>query len=358
MMKRTGTKTVLILALLAFLCCLCSWQSHRLAEKRRVHVPGISAAMSAQVPAALNLVMVGLGGFRGLVSEALWFRVSRLQMDGRYLELVQLANWITLLDPKASEGWVFNAWNLAYNISVMMNRPEDRWRWVQNGIALLRDEALRFNPHDARLYRELAWIYQHKIGEPLDSAHAYYKACLLESLAPCVNSNGTVSVTEANKTTLAALRLDIDQMVSLEQRFGPVDWRMPETHALYWASQGLACATGTEEAMCERAVNQALMLSVFRGCFAGSVAEKRWQSAPNLALALKAADAMLATNKKSPSRHQTVIVVRFLATGIRMSVKAGQPELAHQLYERLRDGVPPPHQVPTFEEVVSGWGGK
>lgn len=347
-----------ILLLLLALCCACSWQSHRLAEQRRAQIPGISAAASAQVPAALNLVMVGLGGFRGLVAEALWFRVSRLQMEGRYLELVQLANWITLLDPKASEGWVFNAWNLAYNISVMMNRPEDRWRWVQNGIALLRDEALRFNPRDARLYRELAWMYQQKIGEPLDSAHAYYKARLLESLAPCVNSNGTVCVSEANRTTLAALRLDIDQMASVEKRFGPVDWRMPETHALYWASQGVACATGTEEAMCERAVNQALMLGVFRGRFAGSVAEKRWQSAPNLALALKAADALLATNKKAPSQHQTVIVVRYLATCIRMAVKAGQPGLAQQLYERFRTAVPSPHQVPTFEEVVKGWGSK
>lgn len=313
---------------------------------------------SAQVPPGLNVVMVGLGGFRGLVAEALWSRVSRLQMEGRYLELVQLANWITMLDPKASEGWVFNAWNLAYNISVMMNRPEDRWRWVQNGIALLRDEALRFNPHDARLYRELAWMYQHKIGEDMDSAHVYYKVHLLESLAPCVNSNGTVHVSEESRAALAAMSLDPERMVAIEKRFGPVDWRMAVTHALYWSSQGLGYARGTELALCEGAVNQALMVSVFRGSFAGSVVTKQWQAAPNLALANKAADGLIASWEKAPTPHQTIIVARYLAATIRLAVKEEQPGLARSLYERLPRVLKSPQKVPTFDEIVNGWGTK
>ena len=310
---------------------------------------------SAQVPPALNIVMVGLGGFRGLVAEALWFRVSRLQMEGRYVELVQLANWITMLDPKASEGWVFNAWNLAYNISVMMNRPEDRWRWVQNGIALLRDEALRFNPRDARLYRELAWMYQHKIGDVMDSAHVYYKVCLLERLSSCVNSNGTVRVSEESETALAAMSLDLEQMIAIEKRFGPVDWRIAETHALYWSSLGFACASGTERALCERAVNQALMVSVFRGSFAGSAEAKRWQAGPNLALATGAADSLMASLKTSPTPNQELIVVRYLATALRLAVKEGHPEIAQALYERLLRRVKSPQKPPTFDEIVNGW---
>lgn len=345
-----------VLLLLLALCGLCSWQSQGLARQRRSQLSGVSATYSAQVPPALNVVMVGLGGFRGLVAEVLWFRVTRLQMEGRYLELVQLATWITLLDPKASEGWAFNAWNLAYNISVMMNRPEDRWRWVQNGIALLRDEALRFNPRDARLYRELAWLYQHKVGEAFDAAHLHYKVHLLEAMTPCVNSNGTVRASEENRVALASMSLDMGKMVELENEIGPLDWRMAESHALYWAWQGHSCAGGNEKMMCERAVNQALMLSVFRGRFTGSLSGKRWTSGPNLALAIKAAEALMATNAKSPSQHQTTIVVRYLATAIRLSVKAGASSCALALYERLRTVVPLPHQVPTFEEVVNGWG--
>jgi len=347
-----------VLLLLVLLCLICSWQSQGLAQRRRVQAAGMGEVYSAQAPAMLNVVMVGLGGFRGLVAEALWFRVNRLQMEGRYLELVQLANWITMLDPKAAEGWTFNAWNLAYNISVMMTRHEDRLRWVLNGISLLRDQALRFNPREAKLYRELAWMYQHKISENLDAAHALYKSYLLETLAPCITSNGTVCVSEPNRTRLATMRLDLNQMVALEKRYGPLDWRMAETHALYWATLGLSCATGNDVALCEYAVNQALMLSVLRGRFAGSLQERQWRAAPNLALALPAADALLAAHQKSRSQHQTVLVVRYLAKTIRLAVKAGEDTLARQLYERLCRTVPAPHQVPTFEEVVKGWGSK
>jgi hypothetical protein len=356
-MMRKSKQYGLLLLLLA-LCLACSWQSRRLTQRRRAQIPGASVTASAQVPPGLNVIMVGLGGFRGLVAEALWFRVSRLQMEGRYLELVQLANWITMLDPKASEGWVFNAWNLAYNISVMMNRPEDRWRWVQNGIALLRDEALRFNPHDARLYRELSWMYQHKIGEDLDSAHLYYKVHLLESLTSCVNSNGTVHVSEASKAALAAVSLDMERMVAIEKQFGPVDWRMAATHALYWSSQGLVYARGTELDLCERAVNQALMVSVFRGSFAGSAVTKQWQAAPNLALADKAADGLIASWEKSPTPHQAIIVARYLAATIRLAVEREQSGLARSLYERLSRVVKSPQKMPTFDEIVNGWGAK
>jgi hypothetical protein len=349
---------VFLLLFLLTLCLASSWQSQELAQRRRVQALGMNEVYSAQAPAALNFVMVGLGGFRGLVAEVLWFRVGRLQMEGRYLELVQLANWITMLDPKASEGWTFNAWNLAYNISVMMNRPEDRLRWVLNGISLLRDQALRFNPRDAKLYRELSWMYQHKIGENLDTAHAHYKAYLLECLAPCVNSNGTVCVSDANRAALISMRLDLGQMVALEKRYGPLDWRMAETHALYWASLGRSCAKGAEVSQCEYAVNQALMLSVFRGRFTGSVSEKQWRAAPNLALALSAADALLAASRNSHSQYENLLLVRYLAKTIRLAVRSGELNMAQQLYERLKCAIPAPHQVPAFDEVVKGWGSK
>jgi hypothetical protein len=173
-----------------------------------------------------------------------------------------------------------------------------------------------------------------------------------------VNSNGTVLVSEANRVALATMSLNLEQMVATEKRFGPVDWRMAETHALYWASLGLACASGTELAMCERAVNQALMLSVFRGKFAGSVVEKRWKATPNLALARTAADGMMASWEKTPTPHQTIIVARYLATAIRMAVKEAQPELAQDLYGRLSRVVKSPQTMPTFDEIVNGWGAK
>jgi hypothetical protein len=105
-------------------------------------------------------------------------------------------------------------------------------------------------------------------------------------------------------------------------------------------------------------MNQALMVSVFRGCFTGSQETKKWQAGPNLALAKSAADGLLVAWEKAPTRNQTAIVVRYLASAIRMSIQAGNPELAQQLYLRLPKVVKSPQQVPSFEEVMNGWGSK
>ena len=80
-------------------------------------------------------------------------RANDLQHDDKYFEAAQLADWITDLEPHFAQVWDFQAWNMAYNISVKFkeNAPgdySDRWRWVDRGIELLRDRGLRYNPDD------------------------------------------------------------------------------------------------------------------------------------------------------------------------------------------------------------------
>ena len=43
---------------------------------------------------------MALGGFRGLLADILWIRAISLQEQGKYFELVQLADWIQKLQPK------------------------------------------------------------------------------------------------------------------------------------------------------------------------------------------------------------------------------------------------------------------
>ncbi len=341
--------------MLAVLSLLAAWQSRRLAERRRERMPEAYAGYTADVPPALTFVIAGLGGFRGIVAEVLWFRASRLQDEGRFVELVQLSDWITMLDPHAAEAWVYNAWNLAYNISVMMGRPEDRLRWVQNGIALLRDEALRLNPREARLYRELAWLYQNKVGDSLDHAHLTYKFALAQTMAPFLRADGTVLMTPENRAGLAALRLDADRMAALEKRFGPLDWRVPESHALYWADRGLEFASGTERLMCRRGVYQPLMLSVFRGKFTGSLEKRQWRTDRNLALALSATDYMCETLKEHPSKNMTLIALRFFSATLQMVESSGMHQAAQSIYGQLLRSLPAGMDKPTFEDVVKGW---
>lgn len=118
---------------------------------------------------------IAMGAFRGLFVNMLWIRANQLKEDGRYHESMDLARAITELQPRFPQVWVFHAWNMAYNISVNCQTPEERWRWVDSGIHLLRDEGIPANPNDMLIHKELAWIFIHKIGGFMDDANLYYK---------------------------------------------------------------------------------------------------------------------------------------------------------------------------------------
>ena len=90
-------------------------------------------------PPMLAFTTKALGSFRGLIANALWIRATEMQENGKYFEMVQLADWITKLEPKLTAVWIHQAWNMAYNISVKFNDHHDRWLWVRRGTELLRD---------------------------------------------------------------------------------------------------------------------------------------------------------------------------------------------------------------------------
>ncbi|UCF00337.1 MAG: hypothetical protein JSV82_04525 [Planctomycetota bacterium] len=138
-------------------------------------------------PPSLAFATVAMGAFRGLVVDILWMRADKLKEQGQFFDAKQLAEWITTLQPRFATVWEFQAWNMAYNISVAIpaNQPDQRWHWVKNGYELLRDQGIPLNPKSILLYRELARIFQHKIGSASDDAHKYYKiqlAMAMESL--------------------------------------------------------------------------------------------------------------------------------------------------------------------------------
>ncbi|MCX5637633.1 MAG: hypothetical protein NTX52_08075 [Planctomycetota bacterium] len=137
-------------------------------------------------PPSLAFATVAMGAFRGLVVDVLWMRADRLKEQGQFFDARQLAEWITTLQPRFASVWEFQAWNMAYNISVAIpaTQPDQRWRWVKNGYELLRDQGIPLNPKSIALYHELARIFQHKIGSVSDDAHKYYKLQLAMAMEP------------------------------------------------------------------------------------------------------------------------------------------------------------------------------
>ncbi len=126
-----------------------------------------------------DIALLGkLGTFRALAIDWAAIRADRLKQEGKTYEALELHKTICTLAPRYPQVWVNAAWNMAYNISVAQFTPESRWKWVRNGLELLRDRGIKFNPKSVTLYKELSWIYWHKIGDFLDDEHLNYKRAL------------------------------------------------------------------------------------------------------------------------------------------------------------------------------------
>ncbi len=283
----------------------------------------------------IETLLARTGTFRALAIQVAFSRAERLKEEGKYYELMELADSICRLAPRFPSVWQFQAWNMAYNVSVATYTAEQRWKWVNNGIKLLRDRGTKYNPKSISLYKELAWIYWHKVGDFLDDHHWNYKAemavemerilgapppamseeeeinhfrrivdaprdlkrlleedpqiielvnrmaeldltpdeSLLEFVARHMREDLTVAqylktrseeeeyslfgqqmtllnnpeYAEARDRLLGALRsealrktynMDLEWMLGLMEKYGPIDWRSPYAMALYWSSWG------------------------------------------------------------------------------------------------------------------------
>ena len=267
-------------------------------------------------PPMVAFTTVALGGFRGVLADLLWLRAGRLQEEGRYFELVQLADWITKLEPRFTSVWSFHAWNLAYNISVLFDDPEDRWRWVNSGIALLRDEGLRYNPDNARLLYELGWMYQHKIGANLDQAHLFYKRRLAEdmmSLFPgprpdfgalqAARQSSAMRDTPLGKsatTLMEVYKLDPKIMQEVDAAYGPLDWRVAQTHSIYWGYRSRLVASGQDALSAERMIFQSLADAFRIGALFVNLDEDVFIPSPNLDLLPRVLQAYTDAEKQFP----------------------------------------------------------
>jgi hypothetical protein len=225
-------------------------------------------------PPVLAFTTVALGGFRGLIANSLWVRLSDLQEDEKFFEMVQLADWITKLEPHFVQVWLMQGWNMAYNISVKFKAPEDRWRWVQRGISLLRDEGLKYNPDETLIYREISWFYQHKMGQNLDDAHIYYKTHFADEMTSLLGTRPnfaelTNPTTADAQRTVKILRekykLDPDLMAFVDKEYGPLEWRLPDAHAIYWAEAGRRKAKPHDQETLRRSIYQTMQQACLRG---------------------------------------------------------------------------------------------
>lgn len=219
-----------IIFAIILLYSLCISSSSIYAERKQLYTKGAESSEIAYSSALL-------GGFKGLIADILWIRLTDLQMNHKFLEMLELTEIITQLEPHLSEVWTFHAWNLAYNISIYADNEEDKWTWVKNGFELLRDKGLEINPGDPVIALDLAFIFQHKISSPdADKYNNYYRTQWVKDITPYLEKDG--GIPKPNSIMAAELeqnfKLDPTIMHQIEEKFGKIDWRSPYAYSLYW----------------------------------------------------------------------------------------------------------------------------
>jgi hypothetical protein len=328
-MNRRFKKIVLVLAAAALV--FGAGRLQQLLNHDRDTLGLTRTAVLENAPPGLAFTTVALGGFRGLISNFLWIRANDLQQDDKLFEAAQLANWITKLEPTFTSVWIFQAWNMAYNISVKFkpNGPgdySDRWRWVQHGIQLLRDEGLRYNPNSILIYRELAWFFQHKLGQSLDDGNMYYKQKWAEAMTPFFGPGGTnfdrllhpQTAADFQQLQVLTNEFKIDPVFAkaTDDKYGPFDWRLPEAHAIYWGAEALQAAAAHPDKVKEddlitarRIIYQSLLQSFRHGRIISDPFSQRVSLAPNLELVGRVNQAYLDSyaDEKDPSQKSGIL---------------------------------------------------
>jgi serine/threonine protein kinase len=163
-----------------------------------------------------------------------------------------------------------HSWDITYNLTTNISSMADRWRLIQYGIEQLRDEGLRQFPGDPQIYLQLAWYFMHLMSPKHSSMYRpddptlelsstgqrnvvnptqYYQQqwvrqmnALLGTGRPDFNEWIQPSTVEARTRTenlQTSFKLDPAFMKDVDERYGPLDWRLPATHAIYWAAHGI-----------------------------------------------------------------------------------------------------------------------
>lgn len=312
---------------------------HRLLQQRTAYHLN-QVAPHENSPPLVSFVTVAMGGFRGLVVDFLWLRAGELQRLGRYFELVQLADWITKLEPRSAAVWNFHAWNLAYNVSVMMSTPEDSWRWVRHGIELLRDEGLRYNKGAPKIYHELAWLFQHKLGSDVDRHHYYYKQQWIKLMGRHFPNGQLPNHMGANSAIAEELHMNPKKVADFNSRYGPFDWRLPLAHSAYWAAEGLPYASGFDEKSLQRMIHFAIGKSFQEGTLWVDPQTEDYITLPRLEMFERFKNSLESRNRNAPAGSFDEAFRYFLEEAFLFFKLYGEDEKAAGVLDELRQRFP------------------
>src|SRR5262245_11009543 len=109
-----------------------------------------------------SAIRLSLTGLRGVATCVLWINAMEKQKKNQWDELEILVNSVTKLQPHFITPWLFQSWNLSYNVAVRCDLPRDKYFYISRGRDLLA-EGERQNQSDPDLRFAMGTYYQQKI---------------------------------------------------------------------------------------------------------------------------------------------------------------------------------------------------
>ena len=136
------------------------WRQYVLASQAREL--GVREVNRGEVELSGEVIRLTLTGSRGLTTCILWMLAIDDQRRNEWNELEQKVNTLTQLQPHFITPWLFQSWNLSYNVSVELDRSSDKYFYIGRGLELLArgERQNRFNPV---IRWSMGFTYQHKI---------------------------------------------------------------------------------------------------------------------------------------------------------------------------------------------------
>jgi hypothetical protein len=110
-----------------------------------------------------SALRLSLSAGRGVAVCALWWGATEKQKKNQWNELELMVRSLTKLQPHFITPWLFQSWNLAYNVSVESDRIKDKYFYIWRGIELLA-EGERQNKNNPDLRFSMGFYNQQKLG--------------------------------------------------------------------------------------------------------------------------------------------------------------------------------------------------
>jgi hypothetical protein len=129
---------------------------------------GLAQASLGPIDPTSETIRLATLGLRPVAANMLWYKANEFKKKEDWYNLKATVDTVTKLQPHFISVWRFQAWNLAYNVSVEWDDYRDRYFWVKSGIEFL-EEGTRINRKEATLPWDTGWFISQKMGKSDES---------------------------------------------------------------------------------------------------------------------------------------------------------------------------------------------